>query len=114
MLVAAGQTSTLELGLFWGGLLLLAVAVGLWLRTVPGAQRASRALRAAPLAVAVLGLGSCGAAVTIGNGSSGFCDKHDCISNFDNGHGSIVQCADGMWSHSGGLPGACSDHGGER
>jgi hypothetical protein len=24
-----------------------------------------------------------------------------------------VQCTDGEWSHSGGLSGACSDHGGE-
>jgi hypothetical protein len=53
-------------------------------------------------------------ALAIGCGSgSGFCDKHSCISNFDNGQGSIVQCADGMWSHSGGRPGACSGHGGE-
>ena len=42
-----------------------------------------------------------------------FCDTHPCIANFDNGNGYIVQCADGMWSHSGGLPGACSYHGGE-
>jgi hypothetical protein len=41
-----------------------------------------------------------------------FCDTHDCIPNFDNGTGSIVQCADGMWSQSGGRPGACSHHGG--
>ncbi len=43
-----------------------------------------------------------------------FCSSHECIPNFDNGRGSIVQCADGEWSHSGGLQGACSDHGGER
>jgi hypothetical protein len=47
-------------------------------------------------------------------GANGFCASHSCIPNFDNGHGSIVQCADGMWSHSGGVQGACSDHGGER
>ena len=41
-----------------------------------------------------------------------FCDTHACIPNFDNGTGSIVQCADGTWSHSGGRPGACSHHGG--
>lgn len=41
-----------------------------------------------------------------------FCDTHPCIANFENGTGSIVQCADGMWSHSGGRPGACSYHGG--
>lgn len=46
-------------------------------------------------------------------GRSGFCSSHSCIGNFDQGNGYIVQCADGMWSHSGGEPGACSDHGGE-
>ena len=43
-----------------------------------------------------------------------FCTTHTCIPNFPNGNGSIVQCADGEWSHSGGLSGACSDHGGEQ
>jgi hypothetical protein len=42
-----------------------------------------------------------------------FCSTHACIPNFPFGHGTIVQCADGEWSHSGGLSGACSDHGGE-
>jgi hypothetical protein len=42
----------------------------------------------------------------------GFCDTHDCIPNFDNGNGSVVQCADGTYSHSGGIQGACSHHGG--
>src|ERR1700733_6735271 len=42
-----------------------------------------------------------------------FCSTHQCIENFPNGSGSIVQCADGKWSHSGGRSGACSDHGGE-
>jgi hypothetical protein len=42
-----------------------------------------------------------------------FCDTHACIANFDNGSGYIVRCNDGMWSHSGGLSGACSYHGGE-
>jgi hypothetical protein len=45
--------------------------------------------------------------------SAAFCDTHRCIENFDNGTGYIVQCNDGMWSHSGGRSGACSDHGGE-
>lgn len=43
-----------------------------------------------------------------------FCTTHTCITNFPNGNGYIVQCADGAWSHSGGLSGACSYHGGER
>ena len=42
-----------------------------------------------------------------------FCSTHTCIANFDQGNGYIVQCADGEWSHSGGLSGACSYHGGE-
>lgn len=42
-----------------------------------------------------------------------FCTTHSCIENFPNGDGYIVQCSDGEWSHSGGLSGACSDHGGE-
>jgi hypothetical protein len=42
-----------------------------------------------------------------------FCSTYACIDNFDSGIGYIVQCADGMWSHSGGRPGACSYHGGE-
>jgi hypothetical protein len=46
-------------------------------------------------------------------GSGDFCSTHTCIPNFPNGTGYIVQCADGEWSHSGGRPGACSDHGGE-
>ena len=42
-----------------------------------------------------------------------FCSTHSCIPSFPNGNGTIVQCADSEWSHSGGLSGACSDHGGE-
>jgi hypothetical protein len=42
-----------------------------------------------------------------------FCTTHECIPSFDEGNGSIVKCEDGEWSHSGGLPGACSWHGGE-
>ena len=34
------------------------------------------------------------------------------IPNYPNGNGYAVQCADGMWSHSGGIQGACSGHGG--
>lgn len=41
-----------------------------------------------------------------------FCDTHACIPSFYDGNGYVVQCADGMWSHSGGEPGACSYHGG--
>lgn len=48
-----------------------------------------------------------------GGDSASFCDTHDCIPSFSGGSGSIVQCVDGTWSHSGGRPGACSHHGGE-
>jgi hypothetical protein len=44
--------------------------------------------------------------------SGSFCDTHDCIPNYPNGNGSTVQCADGSYSHSGGIQGACSHHGG--
>jgi hypothetical protein len=46
-------------------------------------------------------------------GDAEFCSTHGCIENFPNGNGYVVQCADGEWSHSGGLSGVCSDHGGE-
>ena len=42
-----------------------------------------------------------------------FCSTHQCIGNFYNGRGTAVQCNDGEWSMSGGIQGACSDHGGE-
>jgi hypothetical protein len=52
--------------------------------------------------------------VAAASSDSGFCSTHSCIPSFDEGNGYIVQCADGEWSHSGGLSGACSYHGGER
>jgi hypothetical protein len=47
-------------------------------------------------------------------GDAQFCSKHPCIPNFPNGNGAVVKCADGEYSHSGGLSGACSSHGGEQ
>jgi hypothetical protein len=47
-------------------------------------------------------------------GDAQFCSTHTCIPNFPNGNGAVVQCADGEYSHSGGLSGACSSHGGEQ
>jgi hypothetical protein len=44
--------------------------------------------------------------------AGGFCATHDCIPNFDEGNCYVVQCEDGTWSHSGGIQGACSWHGG--
>lgn len=46
--------------------------------------------------------------------SDDFCDTHDCIPNYDDGNGYTVQCADGSYSQSGGIQGACSGHGGVR
>ena len=42
-----------------------------------------------------------------------FCEENSCIPNFSNGNGTVVECVDGEYSHSGGISGACSDHGGE-
>lgn len=47
-------------------------------------------------------------------GDAQFCSTHSCIPNFPNGNGTVVQCVDGEYSHSGGLSGACSGHGGEQ
>jgi hypothetical protein len=41
-------------------------------------------------------------------------DYGDEIPNYDEGNGYRVQCADGMYSKSGGIQGACSGHGGVR
>lgn len=41
-----------------------------------------------------------------------FCTYFDCIPNFWNGRGYVVQCRDGLFSKSGGIQGSCSRHGG--
>jgi len=71
-------------------------------------QRGVHLGRVVLLAIALVPLSACGSQ------AHGFCAKHSCIANFSNGSGYVVQCQDGMWSHSGGRPGACSGHGGER
>jgi hypothetical protein len=43
---------------------------------------------------------------------SEFCATHDCIGSFTTEPGYIVQCSDGTYSHSGGISGSCSRHGG--
>jgi hypothetical protein len=46
----------------------------------------------------------------------GPCNGNPCIGDWQKEAAegdSVVQCADGAWSHAGGLRGACSDHGGE-
>jgi hypothetical protein len=58
--------------------------------------------------------GAGGSGGTVSGGGGGFCSTHQCTGNFSNGNGYVVQCEDGEWSHSGGLSGACSYHGGER
>jgi hypothetical protein len=47
-------------------------------------------------------------------GDAEFCDEHHCIGDFTTENGTVVECADGTFSHAGGLDGACSDHGGEK
>jgi hypothetical protein len=41
-----------------------------------------------------------------------FCDRHDCIGDWENADGYRVHCLDGAYSFSGGESGACSSHGG--
>ena len=43
---------------------------------------------------------------------SQFCSEHKCIGEFTTEPGKIAECRDGTFSHSGGISGACSDHGG--
>jgi hypothetical protein len=68
----------------------------------------SAAAAPAPSSASVEGPGSASHAT-----DDQFCSTHTCIPSFADGHGTVVQCSDGEWSHSGGLSGACSDHGGE-
>jgi hypothetical protein len=41
-----------------------------------------------------------------------FCDYFNCIGNFWNGTGYVMECKDAMYSKSGGKSGSCSYHGG--
>lgn len=48
------------------------------------------------------------------NPPSNFCTTHSCVSTFwlrTNGY--VVECNNGLWSHSGGVRGSCSRDGGE-
>lgn len=67
-------------------------------------------------AAAVQGAGSTieGQGSTTHAGDGMFCSSHQCIANFPHGRGTVVQCVDGEWSHSGGLRGVCYRHGGVR
>ena len=51
---------------------------------------------------------------TITSPPLGFCTYFACIATFANGRGFVMQCTDGMYSLSGGIPGSCSQHGGNR
>jgi len=99
----------------WGWTAVAAVLAGL----VGAALLLSMSPTREHIGVALLVVGAIGVIVPAGKAivdsskPHGFCATHRCIDNFDEGRGSIVQCADGMWSHSGGLRGACSYHGGE-
>jgi hypothetical protein len=42
------------------------------------------------------------------------CSTHECIGEYEKEPGTVVECADGTYSHAGGIQGACSHHGGER
>ena len=45
------------------------------------------------------------------------CNGHPCIGSWQHEKakgGTVVQCNDGVWSHAGGIQGACSGHGGEK
>ena len=44
---------------------------------------------------------------------SDICTYFDCIANFWNGHGYMVQCNNEEYSKSGGISGVCNDNGGE-
>jgi hypothetical protein len=47
-------------------------------------------------------------------GDQAFCGEHTCIGEFEAEPGYVVECSDETYSHSGGISGACSSHGGER
>lgn len=78
-----------------------------------GSQPTAQPAAPAPTQPATTASSPSARATPTSSGGQDFCSSHTCIPNFNNGTGYIVQCADGEWSHSGGRPGACSDHGGE-
>lgn len=55
----------------------------------------------------------CGRGSLVYSPPSDICSYFDCIPNFPNGKGYMVECNDGMYSMSGGRQGACSYHHGE-
>lgn len=59
------------------------------------------------------GYNFCGGGV-IGSPPANFCDYFNCIpSLWRQTNGYVIQCGDGTFSHSGGVRGSCSSHGGD-
>jgi hypothetical protein len=59
------------------------------------------------------GLNLCGQGGLVNRPPRNVCDYFDCTDYFWYGHGYMVRCNDGRYSHSGGRHGACSRHHGE-
>jgi len=59
------------------------------------------------------GYNLCGNGHLVKDPPVGICTYFDCIDNFWNGRGYMVECEDGRYSMSGGISGACRYHGGE-
>jgi hypothetical protein len=71
----------------------------------------SRARSTVAVAAALAALALAGCATNLE------CDGHACVGDWKRDMalgGSVVQCADGAWSHAGGLGEACSGYGGRR
>ncbi len=58
------------------------------------------------------GYNFCGGA-TITSPPGDFCQYFNCIGNFWNGRGYVIECNDGAYSKSGGIRGSCSYHQGD-
>lgn len=58
------------------------------------------------------GYNFCGRGGHVSSPAGTVCSYFDCIANFYNGRGYMVECRDGTYSMSGGISGACSHHGG--
>jgi hypothetical protein len=85
--------------------------VAVLIQAPAGSYRSRRSeLEAARDSLVVTGEGSSSASDEVD--AAEFCATHDCIDNFEEGRGYVVRCADGSWSQSGGIQGACSHHGG--
>jgi hypothetical protein len=60
-----------------------------------------------------MGYNLCGRGSLIYSPDPDTCSYFNCIGNFANGRGYMVECVDQTYSMSGGRSGACSYHGGE-